>query len=336
MPFKPLLELKVEHPFFASGQCAAASIAPDVAAAARMRGLRLLPRASPGRLALLADFTDAGETRVAIPEATLRFDLFLEPWLLASTDLGGVPPGTVFAAAGGSKPMKPTQPQARSAETLGKPAGKVARALSGRPRPGTKAADFGVAGPAGASVTAFDERSGTVSLDGPQGPVTIDYPIAGPALPGIAAIEVPVSAAAAAKAWAGNPPMFRVALQAAAAPWCYHLVTDLPNPLAEWRIEHPASDGPAAAFAASGRAEIAAPDPSDPYGSELLGRSAPLRVLRFVSDAAVPCSEARARRIALFAGDRQLLPALPNPSPAAVRLLKGKPAFGETLRFVTA
>lgn len=336
MPFKPLLEIRVEHPFYASGLCAAARVSAEPATGARVRGLRLLAREAPGRLTLIADFTEAGEARVAIPDSTLRFGLFLDPSLHPATDLSACPPGTLYVDSGAGKKMKPTLPETRAAETLRKPVGKAALVLSGRPRPGTKASDFEVPSPAGVSVTAFDEPSRRVTLDGPEGAVMLDYPVAPPASEAIAAIEVPLSPAAAAKAAAGTPATFTIALDAASAPWCYHLVTDLANPLAEWRIDHPASDGPPATFGAAGRSEVASGDPADPFGSALLERSAPWRVLRFVSDAPVPCSEALIRRMTLSAGDRQLFPALPNPSPSDVRLLKGKPAFGETLRFVSA
>lgn len=337
MPFKPLLELRVEHPFYEAGRCLGARLVPEPPVDARLRGLRLMPRSAPGSLVLIGDFGDGGETRVPLPETSLLFRLELERELLLATDLSGLPPGSRFTDAGAGKPMKPGVPEARLAETLQKPAGTASLVLSGRPLPGTGASGLRVLDPAGVSVTAFDEASRKVSLKGPEGPVTIDYPVDPPSPTGaIAWVEIAIGPATAAKAAAGKPPSYRIVLEAAAAPWCYHLVTDLPNPVAEWRIDHPAKDGPPAAFGTASVSEIAAADPADRFGSDLLMRSAPFRVLRFVSDSAVPCSETPARRMALFAGDRQLFTALPNPSPADVRLLNGKPAFGEMLRFVTA
>lgn len=337
MPFKPLLELRVEHPFYEAGRGPGARLVPEPSTEGRLRGLRLLPRSAPGSLVLIGDFTDGGETRVPLPEASLLFRLELERELLLATDLSRLPPGSRFTDDGAGKPMKPGVPEARLAETIRKPAGAASLVLAGRPLAGTGASAFRVLDPAGVSVTDFDEASRKVSLKGPQGAVTIDYPVAPPTpVAAIAWVEIAIGPAIAAKAAAGKPPSFRIVLEAAAAPWCYHLVTDLPNPLAEWRIDHPASDGPPAAFGAASVSEIAAADPADRFGSDLLMRSAPFRVLRFVSNSAVPCSETPARRMTLFAGDRQLFTALPNPSPAEVRLLNGKPAFGEVLRFVTA
>jgi hypothetical protein len=336
MPFKPLLEIRVEHPFFESGLCTAAQVNPDAASSSRLRGLRLIARQLPGRLTLIADFTEAGETRVAIPDVTLAFSLKLDRNLLSATDLAGLSPGTIFIDSGAGKPMKPVVRESRSGERLAKPAGTVTLALSGRPLPGSKAVDFHILDPAGVTVKSYDGDGKRITLDGPAADIRLDYPISPPGASGaLAGIEVAIGPAIAAKAAAGKPPAYAIALKAVSAPWCYHLVTDLPNPLAEWTITHAAADGPAADFGSGGIAEISAADPNDPFGSDLLRRSAPLRVLRFVSDTPVPCTEKRARRIALLAGDRQLFTALPNPSPDQIRLLKGKPAFGEVLRFVT-
>jgi hypothetical protein len=335
MPFKPLLEVRVDHPFYETGPCLAARVVPEPATQARFRGLRLLDRQRPGGLVLLAEFAGA-DPLVALPETTLKFRLELERELLAATDPGEFPSGTVFVEAGPGKPMKMVTRAARSAEHLAKPAGKAVLALSGRPLEGAKAADFSVLAPAGVSVTSYDEASKRVTLDGPAADVTLDYPVPAPRhSPGAAAIEAAIGPGLAAKSAAGKPQLFQVALKAAAAPWCYHLVTDLPNPVAEWRIDHPQPDGPPAAFGAGAIAEISGVDATDPFGTDLRQRSAPLRVLRFLSDAPVPCSSARARRIAMFAGARQIFTALPNPSPAEVRIVKGKPVFGEVLRFVT-
>lgn len=337
MPIKVLLEIRVEHPFYASGLCSAARVVPGSATASRLRGLRVMAKRSAGGLTLLADFAGDGATIVPITAAALGFDLLQLPdELLAATDLMDIAPGTVFTDAGAGKPMKPVPREERSREMIAKPAGQVPVVLRGRPAPGTKAADFQVLSPAGIAVKSYDPASNRITLAGPAGDVEIDYPVAPrPALGSLAAIEIGIGPDVVARAAAGNPRRFTIALKTAAAPWCYHLVTDLPNPLAEWRITHPAGDGPAANFTGNAVAEIAAADPADQFGSDLSRRSAPLRVLRFVSDAPVACSEARARRMALFAGDHQLFTALPNPSPAQVRLLSGKPAFGEVLRFVT-
>lgn len=334
MPIKPLVELRVEHPYYASGVAGDVQMVPDAATAQRLRGLRLLARPSPGGLTLYGELGDDGTPVIAIPEQTLRFDLLrLSPEVEAASDLSALLPGTVFVAAGTGKPMKAVVREVRAAETVAKPEGTATVVLAGRPLAGSGADAFHVASPRGVGVAGYDAAGNRLSLTGPAGEVALDYPVAPPSTPGVlAGIEVAIGPDDDA---AAEPRRFTVRLKAAAARWCYHLVTDLPDPLADWRIAHPAGDGPAANFGDGGRAELAAGDAGDPFGSDLHRRSAPLRVLRFVSDAAIPCSEIRARRISLFAGDRQLIAALPNPSPGAMRQVSGQPAFGEVLRFVT-
>lgn len=338
MPIKPLVDIRVEHPFFASGQCVGARVVPELGCAARLRGLRVVAKERPGGLTLLAELSPDGRATVAVSPLTLRFHLLsLPPSLAEVTDLTAIAPGTLFTDAGAAKPMKAVVPESRAIETVVKPDGPAAVVLAGRPLGEVTAAAFRVLGGAdGIRVTAYNAASNRVRLDGQGGSVQLDYPVAPRSAPGtLAAIDIDIGPETVAKAAAGKPRRFTVALKAVAARWCYHLVTNLTNPVAEWRIAHPAADGPAVNFAAGGRAEIATPDAADPFGSALLEHSAPLRVLRFLSDAPVACSETRARRLALFAGDRQLFTALPNPPPTALRLVGGRPVFGEVLRFVT-
>jgi hypothetical protein len=337
MPFKPLLELTVEHPFYESGRCLGASVVPDPATLARLSGLRLLHRERPGGLMILAELGLGGEPLVAIPNATLGMSLKLDRAVLQATDLADFALGTVFTDAGPGKKMKAEVRQARGAETLRKDEGATALVLAGRPLAGTRKGDFKVLEGAGISVNGYDERGRRVTLEGPAGSVRLDYPVAPQQITGtLASIEIPLSPSLAAKAAAGKPASFAIALTPASAPWCYHLITDLPNPLDEWKIERKDSRGPVADFATAGMTEVAAGDPDDPRGSALVQISPKLRVLRFVSSAPVPCSELRSRKIALSAGTRQLFESLPNPSPAGLFFLKGRPTFGEVLRFVTA
>lgn len=339
MPIKLLAEIRVEHPYYADGICAAAQVVPDPSTAARLRGLRLIVKQSVGGIRLLADLAKDGAALVPLPATDLRFHLLKLPAELeAATDLSAIGPGTVFTDAGPTKPMKAVRSDARSQELLAKAKGAIALVLAGRPVPQAKAADFRVVRPAqGVTVTGFDPAANIVRLDGPAAEVELEYPVPPRNVPGtLAAIDIGIGPDLAVQAAKDKPRTFRVPLKPAVARWCYHLVTDLDDPLAKWRITHPAADGPAVQFGSAGLKEIVKPEAEDPFGSHLLDRSAPLRVLRFISDDPVACSEKRARRLALFAGDRQLFAALPNPPPTNFRLVGGQPAFGEVLRFVTA
>ncbi len=339
MPIRPLADIMVDHQYFASGSYAGAQVMPTAATAARLRGLRIVVKARPGGLRLFVDLGDDGKPRLAIPNATLLgFDLMaLPPDLAAATDLAGVGPGTVFTSDGvaAGQPLKPVPRQVRATENLAKSAGAQTLALGGRPLATATKADF-TATPAAVSVTGYDVASNLVALAGPAGPLLLTYPVRPPARTGVlASIEVTIGAATATQAAAGNPSRFAVALKPVAARWAYHLVTDLANPIADWRIAHGNGDGPAVSFGDAGRSELAADAADDPFGADLARSASPLRVLRFVSDAAVPASDAVARRIALFAGAQQVFPSLPNPTPAGTRMIAGQPVFGQLIRFVT-
>lgn len=220
---------------------------------------------------------------------------------------------------------------------LSKPAGAQTLSLAGRPLATASLADFTVLAPAaGVAVSGYDVGSNQVSLTGPAAAVTIEYPVKPVVRPGVLApIEISIGADTVTQAAAGKPRRVAVALKPAAAQWVYHLITDLANPLGDWRIQTGNGGGPPVTFNAAGSAELALGSTDDPFGVDLVKLSAPRRVLRFLSVAPVAASEVVARRIALFAGQHQLFPALPNPSPAALRMIGGKPAFGAVIRFVT-
>ncbi|HSI41599.1 MAG TPA: hypothetical protein VLA00_13730 [Xanthobacteraceae bacterium] len=340
MPIRPLLEIAVAHPFFASGLFAGARLVPDAATEARLRGLRLIAKRQGAALTLYAEFDAAGGLTIPLPPATrLRFDLLaLPPDLAAATDLTAFAPGATFTDEGADtqETLRLTVPEARGQETLEKPEGAATLVLAGRPRLGAAGADFAILPPGGVRVTAYDPAANRVTMEGPAARFVLDYPVAAPARPGVlAAIDIAIGPQTAVLAAAGTPRRCRVALAPVSARWCYHLVTDLPQPLADWRIAAGTGGGPKVSFGAGGRAEIAAVDPEDSFGTHLWRQAAPLRVLRFVSDAPAACSETVARRVSLFAGDMQLFAALPNPSPGQRRRIAGQEAFGEVLRIIT-
>jgi hypothetical protein len=338
MSIKLLAEIRVEHPFYTNGLCSGARVIPDAQTAARLRGLRLIAKEVVGGLKLLADLAKDGTAVIPIPPTILRFHLLKLPAELeAATDLSATPPETLFTDAGSSKPMKPVRSEARTQEDLAKPTGAAALVLAGRPLPGATAADFNIVEPAqGMVIKDYEAASNKILLDGPEAKVVLDYPVAPRRVPGtLAAVEISIGPEMVVQAAKDKPRRFTVELKPAAARWCYHLVTDLTDPLAKWRISQAAADGPEVKFGSGALREVTKADAEDPFGSQLLNRSAPLRVLRFVSDDPVKCGEKRARRLAMFAGDRQLFAALPNPPPTNLRLIGGHPVFGEVLRFVT-
>ncbi|MDV3455394.1 hypothetical protein RZN05_00240 [Sphingomonas sp. HF-S4] len=152
-----------------------------------------------------------------------------------------------------------------------------------------------------------------------------------------ALVSVQLTPANVKTAITGGPRRCVAALPVATARWCYYLVTDLPNPVAQWRIARgDGASGPAPAFRDAGRAELTAPAADDATGTELRRRNPGLRVLRFLSDAPFAASRSAVRGLELHVGTTRLFGALPNPSPGATIRIGDAAAFNQTLRVVTA
>jgi len=158
--------------------------------------------------------------------------------------------------------------------------------------------------------------------------------VAAPDSAGVA-IQIKLTPAQHAAALAGTVRRCTAALPVVSARWCFHLVTDFTNPIAEWQVLRAAgARGAAPDFTASGRSELTAADPNDPIGSALRAANPGCRVIRFLSDAAHPASDVPVPGLELRLGANRLLAALPAPSPAVVRI-GGGAAFAHTLRVVS-
>jgi len=154
---------------------------------------------------------------------------------------------------------------------------------------------------------------------------------------GAPAIAIRLTPADHAAAVAGKVRRCTATLPAAAARWCFHLLTDLAQPLADWRIVRAGgAAGPAPAFGDRGRTELTAPDPDDPAGTALRAAHPGVRVIRFLSDAPVAASATPVRGLELRAGATRLLAALPNPPPGAPVRVGADLVFACTVRVMTA
>ena len=112
---------------------------------------------------------------------------------------------------------------------------------------------------------------------------------------------------------AGEPPVFRVALQARRALWAYYLVTNVVP--GDFVITDTAA-ATAIGFTGEGspRDLVASPDPDDPVAVDLARQHPGMRLLRFVSDALVPCHEQPRQHIELHLDGVRKLANLPNPA----------------------
>lgn len=277
MSFRPLLELAIAHAYLGGDALPGTAVVADQATQARLRGLRLIGKASSGRYSIFGEFDPQGALRVALPDAlSLRFAIERPDAELAfATDMATLEPASLYTDEGAP---------ADDPQQL-------------RPIPRTNADDplpFALA---------------AVKLTGAQ-----------------------VAAAAA-----GRPRRCTVTLPAVAARWCYHLVTDLPNPLAEWSIARGGgANGPAPAFREDGRVEVTDSTEADSTGAMLRRQNPGLRVLRFLSDAPFAARRAVVRGLELRVGSTRLFGALPNPSPGATIQVGRTAAFSQILKLVTA
>lgn len=349
MPIQPWLELSVSHAFFTNGLLAGARIEPDAATAAKLRGLRVVAKPKPGGLVLYGDLDEAGKPVVPVPAGSrLGFVLrSLPPEMVVATDLSAFErePGSVFtderAAAGDPRPLRLTARETRGQEILIAPrAGRSTLVLSGRPRAGARTTEFRFEGSrAGVSIFRYEEAGRRVVIDGAREGETLElsYPAPPPRTPdALAPIEVGIGPDAIAEAAAGRPRRWVVALEPAAARWCYHVQTNLPDPVTAWKIVQGAgvNGGRSVRFDAGGRSELVEPVADDPTGAALKRRAPPLRVLRFLSNAPVACSETPVRGLELHAGTTRVFAALPNPAPGSLGRVGGQIVFSEVVRLV--
>jgi len=134
------------------------------------------------------------------------------------------------------------------------------------------------------------------------------------------------------------PRAFVVPLAARALRWCFYLVTDYTGDISALRlVDATAGDAPRrVTFADAGRVDLSqTPDSTDAIGLDLARRNPGRRILRFLSDAPVPCRETPARNLELHMADTRLIAALANPAPQNFAALRtaAAPAAPETVLY---
>lgn len=266
MRFATLFELRVEHSFYAGGQCPDVALEPTEAGAALARNQRWILQPLAGGLRVITALD--GDGQPALPAAaeasfschlktrTADFELF-----------------TDCAAH-----------QAMSAPLYKNGDSAQGGALSLQDRPGGRRA------------------RGTIA----------DVEIGN-----LAAIDV-----------AGEPPVFRVALQARRALWTYYLVTNVAP--GDFQITDTAATA-AIGFTGAGspRDLVASPDPDDPVAVDLARQHPGMRRLRFVSDALIPCREQPRQHIELHLDGVRKLANLPNPAFRSYSMLATSSTSGD-------
>ena len=336
----PLLDLRVEHPFYADLRCGDLIIAPTAATDAAMRRLSVTCKSFPDHVSLYAGL-DARGAAIAAAAAPFALDFVLRPRgpeLALVTDLTAIraQAAPVFTNAGVAVAdplrLRLTTRTARAAEALvvGVPAAAERFVLAGRPLPGSTAADFAVTGAGAVAAVSEDLRRVTVDTSALAvgAAFQISYPTR-PESPRGALAEIALVLDAALLAPAASPRAVVVPLAAAAAHWAYYVVMDYAGDVSTLRIvDATAGNGPRAiAFGDAGRTDLTqTPDPTDAAGLDLLRRNPGRRVVRLVSDAPVPAREIPLRQLELRLADTRLAAALRNPRPDRFVALRTAPA----------
>lgn len=330
----PLFDLRVTHDFYDDGRCGDFAIEPTTAAAELMRGVRLVYKPAGDQLRVFTSLKDGGQplaTLTGLPALDFVLRLRTADFPLF-TDLADVTtkPAPLFTnsglAAADPLTLRLTERAPRASETLAvqRPGADKSFVLAGQPRPATTLADLAVApgGPVN-SIKTFDAARKQITVDSRAAAAGATFAVSYPVLPHrrpdvFAEIAIDVDdALLQASLAAGRPRAFLVAFARKAVRWCYYLVTTLSTPLAGLTIADASPGDPAGhvVFGSGGRTDLAAePDAGDETALDLARRYPGRRIVRFVSDAAVPCRQSPVKNLELHAADARLFAALPNPS----------------------
>jgi hypothetical protein len=335
----PLLDLRVTHPFYADLRCGDLVIAPTAATAALMRRLAVTCKTFPDHASLYAGLDPTG-TAVAAAAAPIALEFELRsrgPGFALITDLAALDAqvAPVFTnqgvAAANPLNLRLTTRTATSTETLmaSTPSASESFVLAGKPLPGTAVADFKVTGAGKVAAVSADLRLVSVDTSGIAAgtPFEISYPVRPERTRGsVAAVSLALDKGLLSPA--AGPQAFVVPFAAAAARWGYYVVMDFAGDISTLRVvDATPGNGPrAVTFGDAGRVDLAqAPEASDAVGLDLLRRNPGRRVVRLLSDAAVPAREVPLRQLELRLADTRLLGALANPRPDRLVLLRTAP-----------
>jgi hypothetical protein len=364
MLFAPILDLCVTHPYYDNGRSNDFTIEPTARTASRLAGLRLFWKQQGDHLSVFAGLDRQGQPILSLASAeTLDFVLRLRGRdFLSFTDFDGFAPlpAPLFtdagAVSGDPLVLRLTTRTARRqlASTVQRPGPAEAFLLPESPLAMTGPADIGIepAGTVGA-VMSLDVPAKRVTIDTSAAaagtPFDISYPVApNRARDVLAEVRLSIDdTLLRGSLERGVPLVFQVPFTAAAAKWCYYLVTDRPDATDTFQIvELPSGGAPRrVVFSDAGKTDLTGqPDTADAVATDLQRRNPGKRVLRFLSDARVACRKAPVKNLELQVGGSRLFTSLPNPSPGRRAVLPaadpgaGLPAtvFYESITLVTS
>jgi hypothetical protein len=349
MLFAPILDLCVTHPYYDDGRSNDFTIEPTARTVSRLAGLKLFWKQRAGQLSVFAGLNGQGRPIIPLSSAeTLGFVLRLRGRDFRSfTDLDSFDAlpaplftdgGTDGGPDGGTGSANPlalrltTRTATRQvASTVMLPGPGEGFLLSDPPLARTGTADIGIE-PAGAvgEVKSVDAAGKRVTIDTSKAatgtPFTITYPVApGRGRDVLAEVRLTIDDTLLRSSLeSGAPRVFQVPFAAAAARWCFYLVTDRADATDTFVIVEatPGDEPRRVVFSDAGRADLTRqPDAADQVATDLQRRNPGKRILRFLSDGRVACRKTTIKNLELQVGGSRLFASLPNPSPGRSTLL---------------
>jgi len=340
MPAAALFDLRITHPFYTDTRCGDLSIAATPDTDALMRRLKLTPKIFADHVSVYAGLTGRG-TAVAAAAAPVSLGFVLRlnrgefPLI---TDLSSLSAqiAPLFTNAGvataDTMNLRLTTRTASTTQTLVSVASSAAEtfALPASALPGAVPAEVSVSGAGAVKAVSPDGRAVTIDTSGiaKGASFQITYPVR-PTRPPETLAEVALTLDAGLLTPAALPRGFIIPFAADASFWAYYVVMNFGGDISTLRIVDatPGNAPRAISFADNRRTDLSqTPDTGDAAGQDLLRRNPGRRVIRFLSDAAVPAREIPLSQLELHLGDVKLAGNLSNPQPGHFVALRNVPA----------
>lgn len=343
MQVKPLLDLRVTHPFYDDQRCADIVLAPTEVTATLMRRLNVTCRQFPDHVSLYAVLDSQGKS-VAAAAAPLALSFYISPrdetfaliTDLTQVDAQAAPLFTsVNVAVADPLPLRLTSRSLTATKSFSVATRAATEwfVLSGRPQPGVSAAAFTVTG-TGFSLgfVSYDAVSNRIAVNTSMGAPGRHFDVAYPVLPSrpqdvLAEVELALDAAALQPPVAG-PRSFVVSFAARALRWCYYLVADYAGDITTLTLVDatPGAGARRVEFDAGGPTDLSAnPDASDSVALNLAKQNPGRRVLRFLSKAPVACTQTPLRALELRLDGTRVIGSVPNPAASNIAALATAP-----------
>jgi hypothetical protein len=335
MRYRTLLEVRLQHLYYADHICHDLSIEPTADTQARLRKHRCAFKALPDGLRIWIAVTDQGAPYIGLPqELVLDFHLKLNnPNFALLTDLTAhyraINPTYTNRGASPQLALETRSVTVIDTLTVREKSASETFLLSAQPAPDLEIKDFKIeqlgriTKPIGYEPAARVIRVNT--LKAAQGKsFTAAYPTAGSThAASFAAVEIHHDTAAP------EPVVYQIVFTARAARWVYTIVTDRDEGTFKIRDQ----DSPDLQFNPYSQ--------SSPWAGQLAQSFPAFRQIEFISDQPLSCQQTARKGLQLYLDNQLVMKALPNPSPHSLGMVtvggsRSRPeeAFHQVIKYV--